>query len=283
MKIDLANGGRPCMGVIGCGGIGSVAATVLGHSGVSDLTLVDFDVVEKTNLPRLLGAHQADAEDNLRKVAVLQRELKLQNPQSRIRCISVPVEDPSILGSLVELDALVCATDDTTSRAYLNQLCQQYYVPLLDLGVQFVADPETGQLVREIGKVNLVLPGSPCLSCVGHIDGRVLAEEGLPPEVRNRRRAEGYIRGEGVPEPAMMVFNMQIAGRGIQLLLAWATGLHTVNTTAYERFSFLGLAGSQRISPTRKHADNECPICSAASLIRGAGDRHSMLVRARPK
>lgn len=155
-------------------------------------------------------------------------------------------------------------------------------MPLLDLGVQFVANPETGQLVREIGKVNLVLPGSPCLSCVGHLDGRVLAEEGLPPEVRNQRREEGYIRGGDIPEPAMMVFNMQVAARGIQLLLAWATGLHAVDVSTYERVSFLGLAGSQRISHTRKHADGECPICAAVSLIRGAGDRHSMLVRPRP-
>lgn len=118
---------------------------------------------------------------------------------------------------------------------------------------------------------------------IGHIDGRTLAEEGLSPEVRNQRRAEGYIRGGDIPEPAMMVFNMQVAARGIQLLLAWITGLHAVNVSEYERVSFIGLAGSRRISLTRKHADGECPICSTASLICGAGDGHSMLVRARPR
>ena len=95
---------------------------------------------------------------------------------------------------LVELDAVVCATDDTTSRAFLNQLCHQYYVPMLDLGVQFTADKATGYLVKEIGRANFVLPGTTCLCCSGHIDPEVLRLESLPQATRQGLVRDGYIQ-----------------------------------------------------------------------------------------
>lgn len=275
--------GQLRIGVIGCGGIGSVVATLLGHSGIKDITLIDFDHVEASNLPRLLGASKMDAIDKVAKTEVIQRTLAEIDPTIRVHCIDKPVEDPSILLQLVTLDAIICATDDTTSRAYLNQLCQQYYVPLIDLGVQFVADMVTGKLVREIGKVNLTLPATPCLACVGHIDSRVLEEEGLTSERRAQRRAEGYVRGLDVPEPSMMMFNMQVAAKGVQLLIAWITGLHTVDSHTYERLSFLGLTGHIGSTRTRKRGEHNCPICASASVILGAGDLHEMLVMPRPK
>ena len=38
--------------VIGCGGLGSNAAAMLARAGVLELTLIDFDVVEESNLNR---------------------------------------------------------------------------------------------------------------------------------------------------------------------------------------------------------------------------------------
>ncbi|MEG1066035.1 MAG: ThiF family adenylyltransferase, partial [Erysipelotrichaceae bacterium] len=40
------------VGIAGCGGLGSNVAIMLARSGVKHLTLVDFDVVEITNLNR---------------------------------------------------------------------------------------------------------------------------------------------------------------------------------------------------------------------------------------
>ncbi|MRR13578.1 hypothetical protein EG835_14255, partial [bacterium] len=45
---------RARVAVLGCGGLGSNAAAMLVRSGVGELALVDFDVVEQANLNRQL-------------------------------------------------------------------------------------------------------------------------------------------------------------------------------------------------------------------------------------
>jgi hypothetical protein len=45
----------------------------------------------------------------------------------------------------------------------------------------------------------------------------------------------------------MMMFNMQVAARGIQILLGWFSGLQAVVRDEYDRFNFLGLSGQQGI------------------------------------
>lgn len=271
------------IGVIGCGGVGTVAAQLLAHSGVRDLTLVDFDHAEPSNLPRLLGATAADVHHHVLKTALVERGIKAINADARVQRFELPVEDPVLLGALAGLDAIVCGTDDTTSRAYLNQLCHQYYVPILDLGVQFVVDPRTEQIVSNIGKVNLMRPGDACLQCIGHVNAHVLADEALDEEARERRRKEGYLRGAEEREPAMMTFNMQVASRGIQVLLAWFSGFQPISGELFERYDFLGLADRGLVCTTRKRALNGCALCSPSGTFHGAGDAHPMVVSPRPK
>src|SRR5205823_6090036 len=46
--------------VVGAGGTGSQVALQLAHLGIGRLTLIDFDLVERSNLSRLLGSTPAD-------------------------------------------------------------------------------------------------------------------------------------------------------------------------------------------------------------------------------
>jgi len=271
------------VGVIGCGGIGTVCAQLLVHSGVRDFLLVDFDPSEPSNLPRLLGATADEVNRRALKTAIVERCIKAVNPQARVRRFESAVEDSSLLGQLVDLDAIVCATDDTTSRAYLNQLCHQYYVPILDLGVQFVVDQTTGQIVNNIGKVNLMRPGDPCLQCIGHVNPHVLADEALDMTAREDRRQEGYLRGTDEPEPAMMIFNMQVASRGVQTLLSWFSGFQPVSSELFERYDFLGLADRGLVSATRRRAVDNCVLCDPNGTLHGVGDAHPMIVSQRPR
>lgn len=63
------------VGVVGCGGTGSATALLLARLGVGQLALFDPDVVECTNLNRLHGARQADADALRPKVEVVARAL----------------------------------------------------------------------------------------------------------------------------------------------------------------------------------------------------------------
>ena len=115
--------------IVGCGGIGSIAAPTLGHSGVRDFLLVDKDVEKKENLPRNLAATPADVAAHRLKVDVTERYLRDCFPDVRVKALPTVVEDGTILPALASSDCIVCCTDDTTSRAHLNQVCNRYLRP----------------------------------------------------------------------------------------------------------------------------------------------------------
>lgn len=258
--------------ITGAGGIGSNIAVLLAHAGIGKLTIIDYDIIDETNLPRVIGATMEDVLNKVPKVDIIKRYISNVAPDCEVVTYQTPVEDPGLQPLLTEADAIICATDSTRSRALLNQLCQQYYIPLLDLGVQFKANTESGKLINEIGKVNLVLPGTPCLVCTGHIDPERLRIEGLSDHQREILEQDGYIQGIDEPEPSMMPYNMEVAARGTQILIAQLTGLRSIDSNLYERFAFLGLAGRPHFKHVRKAADPECIFCSPYSAYLGTGD-----------
>ncbi len=175
----------------------------------------------------------------------------------------------SIRSELIGADFIVIGTDSAKSRAYVNEICHRYYVPVLDLGVEFVA-PD-GQVQNEVGKVNLMMPGTPCLWCIGHVSAELILAEELPEQEARKRAAEGYIRDVYVPQPSMMPFNGEIASRGVQLLVRQFSGLAQVEEVIYEQRSFLGINGRKPIRLVAKHHSMDCPFC-LPGVVAGAGD-----------
>lgn len=253
--------------IVGMGGIGSVAAQTLGHSGTGSLLQVDYDHTKPWNRPRQVGSTDEDVENAVLKTEVMRRYLELSCPRTKVETVNDDVRARELLPRLISADAIVCATDDTSSRAYLNQLSHQYLVPLLDLGVEFSADKETGTIKSDVGKVNLALPGAPCLWCSGHIDSQRLRWESMPPESQQREIRDGYVPNWELPEPSMMMFNGEVANRGAQKLLGYFTGLLAADPETYERFSFLGDSRFKHCAPVRKRHQESCPICSQGGVI----------------
>ncbi len=70
--------------VIGVGGLGSVIAENLIHSGFQQIHLIDPDVVEVTNLNRIVGAYYEDAKKGRLKVDVVRDHLLRINPHAEV-------------------------------------------------------------------------------------------------------------------------------------------------------------------------------------------------------
>lgn len=274
--------GQQRVAIIGCGGIGSAMAMVLAHAGVRHFDLIDFDVVEKSNLPRIVGATLEDAERKVFKVDVVKRYIKSLCPDASVETHTVQVERQDVLKILISADLLVCGTDDTTSRAYLNQVCHQYLVPVLDMGVQFGVDAVSKQLTKEVGRVHLMLPGKVCMVCTGHVQPEIVRQEGHSAEQRAILIREGYFHGADVAEPSTMIFNMQIAGLGAQRVVEWITGLVKADADNFEQFTFLGLCGPKGVKAVRKRTSGNCYFCGAAPKLLGVGDEQEMFVLPRP-
>lgn len=99
--------------VVGAGGTGTQVAVQLAHLGVGRLTLVDFDVVERSNLSRLLGSTPADVGRG--KVDMLAAAVQAVNPGLAVHSLAESVIDVDPL-CLADADVVICATDGHGSR-----------------------------------------------------------------------------------------------------------------------------------------------------------------------
>ncbi|RTR27652.1 molybdopterin-synthase adenylyltransferase MoeB [Shewanella atlantica] len=123
-KLKLAN-----VLVIGAGGLGCAATQYLAVAGVGQMTIVDFDTVEISNLQRQV-LHQ-DKNVGQPKVESARETLNQLNPHIQIDTINAVLDDPE-LDELVANHSLVLdCTDNVAVREQLNKCCFTHKVPLV--------------------------------------------------------------------------------------------------------------------------------------------------------
>lgn len=264
------------VGIIGLGGTGSLASMAMIHHGVRKLLLIDDEVLDETNMPRIPACVPSDVEQRS-KVEIAEQYALSHAPNANIVALRQHVERADALPHLIGADLLVICTDNTTSRAYLNQVAQQYLIPVLDLGVQFSVNA-SGEIANEIGRINLMRPGTPCLWCSGHINPTRLAAESVPKT--ERQSAQSYLRGIDDPQPSMLAFNMEVVGRGIQVLLGFVTGLLIQPLKVFEQRTFLKTKGGSLSRQVAKSYHQDCPVCGVRGTI-GLGADVPMSIRQR--
>ncbi len=140
--------------LVGLGGVGSAAAPYLVSSGLGHLTLVDFDQISLSNLPRQLLYQDADL--GLAKVAVAEQKLQRVNPACSLHCWHEQVTADSLVNRLAEFDLVLDCTDNLRSRQQLQRACYQQQKPLL-----------TAAAVRLEGQISYfpVSATGPCYCC----------------------------------------------------------------------------------------------------------------------
>jgi len=196
-------------GIVGVGGIGSIAAEGLARLGVSRFVLVDHDHAEITNLNRFLGMTHADALSGMLKTAISTREIRAINPRAKVASVNTTVYESKALEKLKMVDFIVLGTDNLLSRAFTNEFCLQYCIPLFSVGTIINADPGTGRLQDIFGEYQVVIPGirSCCLNCSGAVDYHEVSYLLSSREVREEGEARGYINLPGFNQPAVLPLN----------------------------------------------------------------------------
>src|SRR2546421_12117404 len=71
--------------IVGTGGVGSASAYFLASQGIGHLKLIDQDVVEESNLHRLIGIDHKDL--HLPKAEALSRKLSSRHPWTKTEAI----------------------------------------------------------------------------------------------------------------------------------------------------------------------------------------------------
>jgi adenylyltransferase/sulfurtransferase len=106
---------------IGAGGLGSPLALYLGAAGVGTLGIVDFDVVDYTNLQRQIIHSTADVGH--KKLDSAAEKLQAMNPYINIKRFDTRLSSDNALEIFKDFDIIADGTDNFPTRYLVNDAC----------------------------------------------------------------------------------------------------------------------------------------------------------------
>ena len=142
--------------IVGCGALGTYQSEILARGGVGRLTIVDRDLVERSNLQRQVLFTDADVDARVPKAVAAERALRAINPTIEVRGVVDDLHAGNAEALLDGADVVCDGTDNFETRYLVNDWCLRDGVPWVYGGVLGVS-----------GMVMPVLPGdTACLRCV---------------------------------------------------------------------------------------------------------------------
>jgi len=115
--------------VVGAGGLGSPTALYLAAAGVGQLSVIDNDVVERSNLQRQVLHREADI--GRPKVASAQATLNALNPSIAIQPIRARLAADNVDALLAGHDLVIDGSDNFPTRYLVNDACLRLGLPLV--------------------------------------------------------------------------------------------------------------------------------------------------------
>lgn len=292
--VGQARLGKLKVGIIGAGGGGSLLVQMLAHLGIGHLVVVDYDRVEPSNLPRIVGATRWDAgmfpwnggSRFLRglgqrfarpKVAVAERVARRAQPGIRFEAIIGDIVDAETAARLRDVDVLFLATDTMQSRLVFNAIVHQYLIPGFQVGAKVRVDAESHQVEEVFSVARPVFPysGAGCLSCGGWISAAQLQQEELS---ESAREAQRYVDDSEVHEPSVMTLNAVGTALAANDLMMMVTGLID-RDVALDQHLYEAQSRVLQSMATASRADcSDCGLDKKSRL--GRGDRWRLPTRA---
>ncbi|MCH7697513.1 MAG: molybdopterin-synthase adenylyltransferase MoeB [Chloroflexi bacterium] len=139
--------------VVGAGGLGSPVALYLTLAGVGTLGLVDFDVVDLTNLQRQILHQNKDV--GRKKVDSARETLESYNPDVNVVTHEMPLTSDNAIEIISQYDIVVNGADNFAARYLVNDACVFLKKPLVD-----------GSILLFEGQSTVYLPGKGCYRCL---------------------------------------------------------------------------------------------------------------------
>jgi molybdopterin/thiamine biosynthesis adenylyltransferase/TusA-related sulfurtransferase len=144
--------GDALVAVVGAGGIGAPCAWALSRAGVGALRVVDFDVVEPSNLPRQILFAPGDVG---RPKAAVAAE-RLASRATRAEGVVARLEASSAAALFAGADVVVDATDGASTKALVHALAVRARIPFV----------HAAALGAEGRVLDVPAGGRPCLACL---------------------------------------------------------------------------------------------------------------------
>lgn len=271
------------IGIVGCGGTGSAIAMLLARAGIGHLALYDADIVDFTNLNRLHGARQADADAGALKVDVVGRAISELGLGCQVRRFPMWIGDAGARDSLKSCDVIFGCTDDHAGRSVLNRLAYFYSLPVIDMGVLLErSDLGSSEEFRTMdGRVTVLGPNNTCLACRGLLDPDRVRAEDLKrnnPNQYERERALGYLPREGEPNPVVVTFTTETAAMAVNELFQRLLGFRGSEGSWSERVRQFHVPKDHDIHAAGRPREG-CKLCGNHHYV-GRGDMERFLDQA---
>jgi ThiF family len=267
------------VGVVGAGGVGSLLVEFLARLGVGRLLVVDPDVVEVSNLSRLIGAKREDAglgrrrRHPLPKVDLARRLVHAANPNASFEGIKASFQDPGVAEGFLDCDYIFLAADSMQARLLFNAIVHQYVIPGVQIGAKVTVDSATGKVIDAFSVSRPVTPGKGCLWCNGLITPSGLQEESATP---NELRGQRYVEEQSVVAPSVIGLNAAAVSQATNDFMLWAVGLQPPNTGG-EYVMIRPMRREVRLEEPR--LDLDCPECSSSGRL-ALGDAAALPAKA---
>ena len=139
--------------VVGAGGLGSPVALYLALAGIGTIGLVDFDVVDRSNLQRQILHQTADIDRP--KVESARDTLLAHNPNVDVVLHEVPLTSDNAFEIISQYDIVVNGADNFATRYLVNDACYLLRKKLVD-----------GSILMFDGQATTYLPGRGCYRCL---------------------------------------------------------------------------------------------------------------------
>ncbi|QXE21102.1 HesA/MoeB/ThiF family protein [Clostridium sp. 001] len=156
--------------VVGCGGIGGYVIEMLGRIGIGNITAVDGDVFEESNLNRqilsstdIIGFSKAqEAKARMEKV----------NPLIEVKALEKMLTEDNACSILSNHDVVVDALDSIPARLLLQRSCKKLNIPMV-----------YGAIAGWYAQITTILPGDDTLNKIYNVDKQT--SKGIEKEMGN--------------------------------------------------------------------------------------------------
>ncbi len=241
---------RSRVAVVGVSGGGSHVVQQLAHMGIGTLIPIDDQLVEESNLGRLVGARALDV-DRTKKVEVARRLAQGIDPEIEVFPVEARFPEASVIEALKGADVIVSCVDRFDVREGINAFCRRHLIPQIDIGIELRSNSE--RLVSADGQMIVSLPGQPCPRCWFLTDAVLAAER--------RRRPPGYDANPDATGQAQVVsMNAVLAAEACNSVLDLLTG-YSGGARGASFWQYEGRSGemTRHALPSRRM---DCPACA---------------------
>jgi len=213
--------------IIGAGGLGGPAGLYLAAAGLGEITIIDDDVVETSNLQRQVQFVHSDI--GMPKAQIMADTLVDLNPDIRLNYKNARLNEDNARALLSDHDIILDGTDSFETRFLVNEMSHALGIPLI-----------SGAIGRFDGQLSLfnAQKDTPCYRCL---------VPSLPPNAATCSEVGVVGALAGVVGSMMALETIKhITGAG--------------KTLAGRLWIFDGLSSESRIVKLGK--DPACPVCS---------------------